>query len=157
MARKIQKAGGARQRKYPVSDRDAKQAAQLRNRLEQDKAKSSSPADLLRKTGTKIKTFISEMPTSYVMRELDRIKEKRRTGPTVTKDPQPVTPGTEGDWKKGMRDSDIRYEYDSMAADIAAGRSSISDIKDRQDKRQVQKRLERIASDVDIDTRSRRR
>ena len=157
MPSKIRKAGGARQRTYPVSDRDAKQAARLRNRLEQNKAKSSPPADLLRKTGTKIKTAISEMPTSYVMRELDRIKEKRRTGPTVTEDPQPVTPGTEGDWRKGKRDSDIRDRYDSMAEDIAAGNSSISDIKDAFDKRQVRKRLQSIASDVDIDTRSRRR
>ena len=62
---------------------------------------------------------------------------------TVTEDPQAGRP--------------VGDRFDSMAADISAGNSSISDIKDAFDKRQVRKRLRSIASDVDIDTRSRRR
>ena len=153
----------ARIRQYPP-EKDSVRAREERKgqALTERKVKNRDELDAkvrryVGETGKKIKTFISEMPTSYVMRELDRIKEKRRTGPTVTEDPQPLTPGTEGDWRKGKRDSDIRDRYDSMAEDIAAGNSSISDIKDAFDKRQVRKRLRSIASDVDIDTRSRRR
>jgi hypothetical protein len=153
----------ARIRQYPP-EKDSVRAREERKgqALTERKVKNRDELDAkvrryVGETGKKIKTFISEMPTSYVMRELDRIKEKGRTGPTVTEDPQPLTPGTEGDWRKGKRDSDIRDRYDSMAEDIAAGNSSISDIKDAFDKRQVRKRLRSIASDVDIDTRSRRR